>query len=132
MSLRDMVDLIPDDEIIELGVEDGPVFNFDAPNEYLDGGIIANLRYAVAKSIGSLMFDQTKLYTAPAKIYNRIAFMLSDENVTSYADDLTQLEAYYSKSLYKKNWYTLKEIPMPGLNPGTVFRTRFRKPVVKL
>ena len=63
MSFRDVVELIPDDEIIELGVEDGPVLNFDAPNEYLDGGIIANLRYAVAKSIGSLMFDQTKLYT---------------------------------------------------------------------
>ena len=33
MSFKDVVDLIRDDEIIELGVDDGPVLNFDAPNE---------------------------------------------------------------------------------------------------
>ena len=58
--------------------------------------------------------------------------MLSDEKVKSYEEDLIQLEAYYSKPIYKKSWYTTKEIPMQGLNPGTVFRTQFRKPVVKL
>ena len=62
MSFKDVIELIPDEEIIELGVDDGPVLNFDEPNELIDGGIVANLRYAVAKSIGSLMFDQTKLY----------------------------------------------------------------------
>ena len=58
--------------------------------------------------------------------------MLSDVEVKSYKEDLIQLEAYYSKPLYWKKWHTAKEISMQGLNPGTVFRTQFRKPVAKL
>ena len=84
----------------EMLTADGPVLKFEAPNGDMDGGIVAKLRYGVAKTIDSLMFDQTKLYSPPGNYYTRIAFMLGDENVTSYSEDLAQLETYYATPLY--------------------------------
>ena len=90
----------------EMVTSDGPVLKFDAPNGDMDGGIVARLRYGVAKTLASLMFDQTRLYSPAGNIYTRIAFMLGDEDVTSYSEDLTQLETYYAKPLYKDEWPT--------------------------
>ena len=90
----------------EMMTSDGPVLKFDAPNGDMDGAIVAKLRYGVAKTIASLMFDKTKLYSPPGNIYARIAFMLGDEDVTSYLEDFTQLETYYAKPLYKDEWPT--------------------------
>ena len=84
ISFRDAADKVTDKEAVELNEAAGPVFKFDAPNADTDGAVVANLRFGVAKSIESLMFDLTKLYTHPGNTYARIAFMLSDPKVVSF------------------------------------------------
>ena len=127
-----MGDKVTEKEAVELVEAEGPVFTFDAPNADTDGAVVANLRFGVAKSIESLMFDLTKLYTHPGNTYARIAFMLSDPKVGSFVKNIKQLEGYYSRPLYREEWLTKKLQPFQGLKPGTVFRTRFEKDLAQL